>query len=181
MPSSDYTASSGALKFKGSAGVTKPKKKKAKKPATAAPEGLPTSSKADAPSDERAKTDLDVDSEAQAVTTTAETDVARTGGTAKAETGKTAETAKTAAEMRYQESRRRRLDERLRREGARTHKERVEELNRYLSGLSEHHDMCVLSFGCFCGAILTSLQAPHWSWLRLLLEGRAFEGDTVCR
>jgi len=75
------------------------------------------------------------------VTTTAETDVASTGGTAKAETGKTAETAKTAAEMRYQESRRRRLEERLRREGARTHKERVEELNRYLSGLSEHHDM----------------------------------------
>lgn len=37
------------------------------------------------------------------------------------------------------------LDERLRREGTKTHKERVEELNRYLSNLSEHHDMYVLS------------------------------------
>ncbi len=33
------------------------------------------------------------------------------------------------------------LEERLKREGIKTHKERVEELNRYLSGLSEHHDM----------------------------------------
>ena len=33
------------------------------------------------------------------------------------------------------------LDERLRREGFKTHKERVQELNKYLSGLSEHHDM----------------------------------------
>lgn len=33
------------------------------------------------------------------------------------------------------------LDERLKREGVKTHKERVEELNKYLSGLSEHHDM----------------------------------------
>lgn len=33
------------------------------------------------------------------------------------------------------------LDERLKREGVKTHKERVEELNRYLSSLSEHHDM----------------------------------------
>lgn len=33
------------------------------------------------------------------------------------------------------------LDERLKREGVKTHKERVEELNRYLSNLSEHHDM----------------------------------------
>lgn len=33
------------------------------------------------------------------------------------------------------------LEERLRREGIKSHKERVEELNRYLSSLSEHHDM----------------------------------------
>ena len=37
------------------------------------------------------------------------------------------------------------LDERLKREGTKTHKERVEELNRYLSNLSEHHDMYVHS------------------------------------
>lgn len=33
------------------------------------------------------------------------------------------------------------LEERLKKEGIKTHKERVEELNKYLSGLSEHHDM----------------------------------------
>lgn len=33
------------------------------------------------------------------------------------------------------------LHERLQREGVKTHKERVEELNTYLSRLSEHHDM----------------------------------------
>ncbi|RMZ74772.1 hypothetical protein DV737_g5761, partial [Chaetothyriales sp. CBS 132003] len=50
--------------------------------------------------------------------------------------------AKTEAERRYEEQRRKRLEERLRKEGgAKTHKQRVEELNRYLSGLSEHHDM----------------------------------------
>ncbi|KIW86979.1 uncharacterized protein Z519_12444 [Cladophialophora bantiana CBS 173.52] len=48
---------------------------------------------------------------------------------------------KTEAEKRYEEQRRRRLEERLKREGVKTHKERVEELNRYLSSLSEHHDM----------------------------------------
>ena len=48
---------------------------------------------------------------------------------------------KTDAEKRHEEMRRKRLDERLKREGVKTHKERVEELNRYLSGLSEHHDM----------------------------------------
>ncbi|KAL2403965.1 hypothetical protein ABEF95_004337 [Exophiala dermatitidis] len=48
---------------------------------------------------------------------------------------------KTEAERRYEEQRRKRLEERLRREGIKSHKERVEELNRYLSSLSEHHDM----------------------------------------
>ena len=68
---------------------------------------------------------------------------------------------KTEAERRYDEQRRKRvrlrilwspncpnslltlqqLEERLKREGVKSHKQRVEELNRYLSGLSEHHDM----------------------------------------
>ncbi|KLJ13413.1 hypothetical protein EMPG_11665 [Blastomyces silverae] len=52
---------------------------------------------------------------------------------------------KTEAERRYEEARRKRLDERLKREGVKTHKERVEELNKYLSNLSEHHDMYVRS------------------------------------
>ncbi|KPI43522.1 uncharacterized protein AB675_6797 [Cyphellophora attinorum] len=48
---------------------------------------------------------------------------------------------KTEAEQRWDEARRKRLEERLKREGVKTHKERVQELNKYLSGLSEHHDM----------------------------------------
>jgi len=48
---------------------------------------------------------------------------------------------KTEAERRFDEQRRRRLEDRLKREGIKTHKQRVEELNKYLSGLSEHHDM----------------------------------------
>jgi hypothetical protein len=35
------------------------------------------------------------------------------------------------------------LHERLQKEGVKTHKQRVEELNKYLSNLSEHHDMYV--------------------------------------
>jgi len=50
---------------------------------------------------------------------------------------------KTEAERRHEEMRRKRLNDRLAREGSKTHKERVEELNKYLSGLSEHHDMYV--------------------------------------
>ncbi|OJJ62778.1 hypothetical protein ASPSYDRAFT_86431 [Aspergillus sydowii CBS 593.65] len=49
--------------------------------------------------------------------------------------------AKTEAEKRHEEMRRKRALERLKREGIKTHKERVEELNKYLSRLSEHHDM----------------------------------------
>ena len=48
---------------------------------------------------------------------------------------------KTEAEKRHEEYRRKRLEEKLKREGVKTHKEKVEELNKYLSGLSEHHDM----------------------------------------
>ncbi|RAL17120.1 DUF1754 domain-containing protein [Aspergillus homomorphus CBS 101889] len=48
---------------------------------------------------------------------------------------------KTEAERKHEEMRKKRLQERLKREGVKTHKERVEELNKYLSRLSEHHDM----------------------------------------
>ena len=49
---------------------------------------------------------------------------------------------KTPAQIRQEEMKRKRLGEKFEKEGGvKTHKERVEELNRYLSGLSEHHDM----------------------------------------
>ena len=35
----------------------------------------------------------------------------------------------------------RQMMDKIMKEGTKTHKERVEELNKYLSGLSEHHDM----------------------------------------
>lgn len=47
----------------------------------------------------------------------------------------------TESQKRFEEQRRKRLEERLKREGVKTHKQRVEELNKYLSSLSEHHDM----------------------------------------
>jgi len=37
------------------------------------------------------------------------------------------------------------MDERLKKDGIKSHKERVEEFNKYLSNLSEHHDMLVLA------------------------------------
>ncbi|KAJ5729150.1 uncharacterized protein N7483_003658 [Penicillium malachiteum] len=48
---------------------------------------------------------------------------------------------KTETEKKYEEMRKKRLHDRLARDGIKTHKERVEELNQYLSRLSEHHDM----------------------------------------
>ena len=85
------------------------------------------------------------------------------------------------------------LDERLKREGTKTHKERVEELNRYLSNLSEHHDMYVLFLSkapmCFsiiyyitgveCHEPSTNdvrrmadheMQAQNWTWIRKRLS-----------
>lgn len=50
---------------------------------------------------------------------------------------------KTASERAYEEMRRKRLHDRLEKEGVKSHKQRVEELNKYLSKLSEHHDMYV--------------------------------------
>lgn len=46
------------------------------------------------------------------------------------------------------------LDERLEREGVKSHKEKVEELNKYLSKLSEHHDM-------YIPPISTKEKVPH--------------------
>ena len=43
--------------------------------------------------------------------------------------------------MQFEERRRKKLDQQAQREGVKSHKEKVEELNKYLSKLSEHHDM----------------------------------------
>lgn len=160
MPSDDYSAAvSGGLKLKGvnpSSKVSKHKKKK-QKPAQSAASETAEEAKNSA-SAEGVKPDGE-DSEAI-------TRKSRDGSMERDEepTSPPARVGKTEAELRHEERRRKRvglpryhfgpkttfimltmlqLDERLKREGTKTHKERVEELNRYLSNLSEHHDMYV--------------------------------------
>jgi hypothetical protein len=62
------------------------------------------------------------------------------------------------------------LQERLKRDGVKTHKERVEELNKYLSRLSEHHDMyaSLTLIVCYLSAelLINHEQAEDWSRLR---------------
>jgi protein FAM32A len=124
MPSSDYTtAIGGGLKLKG-AGVDK-KKKKNKKPKTA--ESSSSSTAVAKPAADASPTHTPGRSVSPAA---AEVALKEAGGRRK-----------TESEKRHDETRRKRLEERMKRDGVKTHKEKVEELNKYLSGLSEHHDM----------------------------------------
>jgi protein FAM32A len=120
---SDYTTTGGGLKLKG-AGVDKKKKKKRTKPADAS-EPSSTDLERRTPKPE------DVKSPGRSLSPeAAERAIKESGGRKK-----------TEAEKRHEEYRRKRLEEKMKREGVKTHKEKVEELNKYLSGLSEHHDM----------------------------------------
>ena len=160
MPSDDYSAAvSGGLKLKGVNTSSKVSKHKKKKPKLAQSAASETAEEAkNSASAERLKPDGE-DSEAirrRSQDGSIERDEEATSPPARA--------GKTEAELRHEERRRKRvgfphdhfvpemhyilltvlqLDERLKREGTKTHKERVEELNRYLSNLSEHHDMYV--------------------------------------
>lgn len=143
MPHDDYTASAGgALKLKAvnsASKISKPHKKKRPKPPQPA---------------ESSDTVLGAGKQVEkAVGDEFEGSLSKTGGSEQKDNdevdGKSTgeegvilkAVGKTEAERRHEERRRKRLDERLKREGTKTHKERVEELNRYLSNLSEHHDM----------------------------------------
>ncbi|KAG9965101.1 hypothetical protein KCU61_g1966, partial [Aureobasidium melanogenum] len=123
MPSSEYTSAGGGLKLKGAknAGIEKKRKKKSSSKSSAV--AATTSSSKDATP---AKDTTDPDLE-QREKNKQESLIPDDG--------------KTEYERRHEETRRKRLEERLMREGVKTHKERVEELNKYLSTLSEHHDM----------------------------------------
>ena len=119
---SDYTTTGGGLKLKG-AGVDKKKKKKRTKPADA--------SEPSTEFEKRTPKPEDVKSPGRSLSPeAAEQAIKESGGRRK-----------TEAEKRHEEYRRKRLEEKMKREGVKTHKEKVEELNKYLSGLSEHHDM----------------------------------------
>ncbi|KAI6862333.1 hypothetical protein KC338_g6255 [Hortaea werneckii] len=144
MPSADYgNAVGGGLKLKGAkdAGVKKKKKEKKSKTADAG-----DGDKAQQSALQKALADEDKDDDE-----TGGSQVAGTRGKDGAlETtdhsdhkgsGDHKDYGKTEAQKRQEELRRKRLEERLKKEGIKTHKERVEELNKYLSGLSEHHDM----------------------------------------
>ncbi|KAL6708641.1 hypothetical protein ACN47E_002622 [Coniothyrium glycines] len=129
MPPGDYTSGGGALKLKG-AGIDKKKKKKKSRP--------PEITADEASSTKVSKGSTDRDASKSPTRTpgrslspdTAERSLTEAGGRRK-----------TEAEKRIAEVRRKRLEEKLKKEGVKTHKEKVEELNKYLSGLSEHHDM----------------------------------------
>ncbi|TGO46169.1 hypothetical protein BCON_0340g00020 [Botryotinia convoluta] len=130
----DYSFTGGGLKLKGAstgAGITKKKKKKKKVPP-------PTTSTSPSPSITTTTLQKALKDEDATKPTSEETEMSE-------EQLKSLDprdaSGKTASERAHEEMRRRRLNDRLKREGVKTHKERVEELNRYLSTLSEHHDM----------------------------------------
>ncbi|MCJ1427501.1 hypothetical protein MMC29_005404, partial [Sticta canariensis] len=153
MPHDDYTASTGgALKLKGvgsASKISKPHKKKRPKPpqrAEFSDRALGTEEQA-----EKVVEDETVGERSPGMKDGGEqrkieeVDGMRMGEEDVEEGVILRAVGKTEAERRHEERRRKRLDERLKREGIKTHKERVEELNRYLSNLSEHHDMYVLA------------------------------------
>ncbi|KAG6356568.1 hypothetical protein INS49_014441 [Diaporthe citri] len=117
MPSEEYkSAGGGALRIKGA----KVKKHKKKKDKTALEKILTEPKKEESEDKEEA------------------------GEVEEAERDEPPRSNKTEAERRFEEARRKRLLEKAetsRPELLKTHKERVEELNTYLSKLSEHHDM----------------------------------------
>lgn len=152
MPSSDYTnAVGGGLKLKGAkdAGVKKHKKKKPKTESSISKQAEEKEQEGDTP------TTLQ-----KALAEEEGADVPEPDSATKAIKDRDTGVGKTEAQRKHEEMRRKRvchaidislfrtmtndvlqLDDRLKREGVKTHKERVEELNKYLSGLSEHHDM----------------------------------------
>ncbi|KAH8781512.1 hypothetical protein F5882DRAFT_379559 [Hyaloscypha sp. PMI_1271] len=136
MPADEYSSVvRGGLKLKGTApsGISKKKKKDKKKPREAA-DGEKRECKNDA-----LRKALEDEDEAMVRAR----DKGEGGGeeVGDRELEVRGNDGKTASERAYEEMRRRRLHERLQKEGVKTHKEKVEELNKYLSNLSEHHDM----------------------------------------
>ncbi|KAI6840500.1 hypothetical protein KC340_g2888 [Hortaea werneckii] len=138
MPSADYgNAVGGGLKLKGAkdAGVKKKKKEKKSKAADAG-----DGDKAQQSALQKALADEDKgDGEAGGIQ--AASAYEKKEAPESTDHGDHKDYGKTEAQKRQEELRRKRLEERLKKEGIKTHKERVEELNKYLSGLSEHHDM----------------------------------------
>ncbi|KAK6531549.1 hypothetical protein TWF281_008343 [Arthrobotrys megalospora] len=123
MAKDDYaTAGGGPLRLKGSGGVVKHKSKK-KTRSSKQPKPEDTAQK-----DPKEPLETDNPQEGPSVSTSH-----------KEETH--ARKYKTEAERKFEEARKKKLDQLLLKDAAKSHKERVEEFNKYLSNLSEHHDM----------------------------------------
>jgi protein FAM32A len=142
MPGNEYaSAIGGGLKLKGSkpSGVAKKKKKKEKKSAGVSQEVALEKAVEGAEVVNVEKQEITDDTVSkERKDASAERDGERDDGDGEGDGYK------TETQKRHEEMRRKRLEERLMKEGGlKTHKEKVEELNRYLSGLSEHHDMYV--------------------------------------
>lgn len=153
MGGDDYTSAiGGGLKLKGSkpSGIKKKKSKSSKSSAPAPPaESSTSTSITKRPSSASPAATPPADSK-DATTSDAVAKDEEDALWRQVEDREQEQNYKTPTEKRHEEMRRKRLEDRLKREGGgRTHKQRVEELNKYLSGLSEHHDMYVsfLSLG----------------------------------
>ncbi|KAI4110306.1 MAG: hypothetical protein LQ339_001473 [Xanthoria mediterranea] len=146
MSPSNYTsAKSGTLRLKGVTPTSKIQKPKKKRPKPSSDPTTTSVSKPKKPGDPSDHADPDPDGDANVDSAKIE-DEGREGGegaegVTQQEQQQQSRGGKTEAEIRHEERRRRRLEERLKREGTKTHKEKVEEFNHYLSNLSEHHDM----------------------------------------
>lgn len=157
MPADEYSTGGGKLKLKGSKVTDGRVEKKKKKKAAKKEEEKQSQSQSVRAEQSR---DRSQDREQSREKTPLNEDEDEAGS------GSGLGAAKTETERKYEEVRRKRvcsltlsilgfflycwgvliwfqLHERLQREGVKTHKERVEELNTYLSKLSEHHDMYV--------------------------------------
>ncbi|KAK9474333.1 DUF1754-domain-containing protein [Dipodascopsis tothii] len=123
----DYRAAAkGGLKLKG--GVSKPRKKRRDKDARAAAQAA-ADAVADAVTADRAAGSDDAAGAADDV-----------GAAAPARSTPVVDT-RTPAQRRHDEIQRKRMEKNLEHRAAKSHRERIEEYNKHLSSLSEHHDM----------------------------------------
>jgi len=132
MGKEDYSSVGGALKVKGIVGITKQKFKKKKQKKSS--EHLPRQDNKES-ADGTEDTELNAGQEHLKVEFDNLDDILQDQGSI------VGQPLRTEAERKFEETRRKRLDQKLLKEGVKSHKERVEEFNKYLSNLSEHHDM----------------------------------------
>ncbi|KAL9095580.1 MAG: hypothetical protein Q9165_002012 [Trypethelium subeluteriae] len=159
MPSSEYSSVGGALRLKGSKPVGVEKKRKKKK-ASATVTSEEKKSALENVADDNAKSRADGEDDNDSIVRGEDIVSERR----EEDDAGSQPLVKTKAEREQEERRRRRLEERLKREGVKTHKERVEELNKYLSNLSEHHDMYApIVFTTFPVSPNKKSQAKDWT------------------